>query len=180
MQLEFGFKDLLASLVASGARTTPAWKSLRTLRLTASDEDSSLTPAEGMGSLSFDGKSIQAPNLKNLRLDLRTAIKLTCSTNFSQEPFGLGSTSSLILIQLTPSSSTITNLLLHTYTTTPQLLSSALELEMCNAPLHAGVVDEEDMDTGPGAAPPPVGQVPFPTRRSFRLRNHGDARCFLG
>ena len=160
LQLEvpvhFGFKDLLASLVASGARTTPAWKSLRTLRLTASYEDSSLTPAEGTGSLLFGGESIQAPNLKDLRLDLRTAVKPSCSTNFSREPFGFDSTSS----------STITNLRLDTYTTTPQLiflLSSASGLEMCDVRLHADVMDEEDMDTGLGAAPPPVGQVPLPT-----------------
>ena len=171
LQLEvpvhFGFKDLLSSLVASGAGTTPAWKALRTLRLTASYEDSSLAPAEGTGSLLFGGKSIQAPNLKDLRLDLRTAVKSpSISTNLSREPFSFDSIPS---INPTPLSSTITNLRLDTYTTTPHLislLSSVSGLEMCDVRLHADVMDEEEMDTGFGAAPPLVGQIPLPTPSS--------------
>ena len=168
--VHFGFKDLLSSLVTSkggwGAQNTPGWKFLRTLRLTATYEDSSLTPADGAGSFLFGGKSIQAPNLKDLRLDLRTAVKPTSiipSTGFSPQPFSFDATSSFSSIQLTPpSSSIITRLRLDTYTTTPQLLfllASASGLEMCDVRLHADVMEDEDLN----ALPPLVGQVPLPT-----------------
>jgi len=99
--VHFGFKDLLSSLVVSegpwGAQNTPAWKSLRTLRLTATYEDSSLTPAKSAGSFLFGGKTIQAPNLKDLRLNLRTAVKPTPIVSLRQTFFHNPSASTLLL-----------------------------------------------------------------------------------
>ena len=180
--VHFGFKDLLSSLVASegpwGAQNTPAWKSLRTLRLTATYEDSSLTPAKSAGSFLFGGKTIQAPNLKDLRLNLRTAVKPTPivipSTNISPQPFSFDATSSFSSIQLTPPSSTIIRL--DTYTTTPQLLfllSSASGLEMCDIRLHADVMDEEDLN----ASLPLAGQVPLPTPTPFVCDHTSERSC---